>query len=83
LNRHGPIESFPPDVLGAERDNAILFKRLATLRTDAPLFANVDELEWTGPTTAFTQWAERIADPRLLARCEEAGRSRARPVSND
>jgi 5'-3' exonuclease len=70
LNQHGPIESFPPGVLGADRDRAILFKRLAILRTDAPLFTNVDELEWTGPAPAFTDWAERIADPRLLARCE-------------
>ena len=44
LNRHGPIESFPDGVLGSDRDNAILFKRLATLRTDADLFADVDEL---------------------------------------
>ena len=59
LNRHGPIESFPPDVLGPERENALLFKRLATLRTDAPLFADVDELEWTGPTPEFADWEER------------------------
>ncbi|HWL39510.1 MAG TPA: 5'-3' exonuclease H3TH domain-containing protein [Gemmatimonadaceae bacterium] len=72
LNRHGPIESFPPDVLAAARDNALLFKTLATLRTDAPLFANVDELEWRGPTPAFEAWATRIADPRLLARSREA-----------
>jgi 5'-3' exonuclease len=72
LNRHGPIETFPPEVLGAQRDDALLFKRLATLRTDARLFADVDELEWRGPTPQFSEWAERIADPRLLARCVEA-----------
>ena len=72
LNRHGPIEAFPSEVLGAERDRALLFKVLATLRTDAPLFANVDELEWSGPTDAFAGWAERIADARLLARCVKA-----------
>src|SRR5437763_10668737 len=72
LNRHGPIESFPDGVLGPDRDNAILFKRLATLRTDAALFADVDELRWHGPTPTFPQWAERIADARLLARCEKA-----------
>jgi 5'-3' exonuclease len=72
LNRHGPIESFPADVLGTERDNAILFKRLATLRTDAPLFTDVDQLEWTGPTPAFEEWATRIEDARLLARCVKA-----------
>ena len=68
LNRYGPIEMFPPETLGAERDRAILFKTLATLRTDAPLFANVDEMEWKGPTAAFTDWATRIDDKRLLSR---------------
>src|SRR3990170_2459340 len=72
LNRHGPIESFPPGVLGAERDHAILFKTLATLRTDAILFHDVDELEWTGPTPAFADWAARIADARLLERSAKA-----------
>jgi len=72
LNRHGPIESFPPGVLGAERDRAILFKVLATLRTDAPLFSDVDELRWRGPTPGFPEWATRIADERLLPRCEKA-----------
>src|SRR5204863_7508114 len=37
LNRHGPIESFPPEVLSADRERALLFKNLATLRIDAPL----------------------------------------------
>ena len=36
LNRHGPIEAFPPEVLGERREQALLFKRLATLRRDAP-----------------------------------------------
>jgi 5'-3' exonuclease len=72
LNKHGPIESFPPTTLGAERDRAILFKSLATLRTDAALFANVDEMEWTGPTATFPDWATRIDDKRLLARAQAA-----------
>ena len=72
LARHGPIERFPPGVLGAEQERALLFKRLATLKTDAPLFANVDELEWHGPTPAFAAWAERIADSRLHERCIKA-----------
>ncbi len=42
LNRHGPLEALPPEALGGERDRALLFKRLATLRTDAPLFRDVD-----------------------------------------
>src|SRR6266566_3190360 len=64
LNRHGPIESFPDGVLGDQRQSAILFKTLATLRTDAPLFADVDELEWTGPMPAFAEWPNRMADDR-------------------
>ena len=68
LDRHGPIESFPREVLGAQHDRALLFKKLATLVTDAPLFASVDELEWRGVAAGFAEWAERIADPKLLPR---------------
>ena len=46
----------------------MLFKQLATLRTDAKLFEDVDELLWRGPTDAFDGWAARIGDPRLLER---------------
>ena len=53
LNRHGPIESFPPNVLGEQRDLALLFKNLATLCTDAPLFKKVETLRWRGATPAF------------------------------
>ena len=72
LNEHGPIENFPSTVLGTNRELALLFKKLATLRTDAPLFADVDELEWRGPTAAFAAWAERMGDGRLLERCRQA-----------
>jgi 5'-3' exonuclease len=68
LNRHGPIESFPEGVLSGDRENALLFKNLATLRTDAPLFADVSALEWRAPTAAFSEWAEKIADARLAPR---------------
>src|SRR5215813_7829191 len=53
INRHGANEQFPPDVLGDRLEQALLFKRLATLRTDAPLFYDVDELLWRGPTDRF------------------------------
>ena len=72
LNQYGPIEAFPPSVLGDGRDRALLFKDLATLRTDAPLFRNVDELEWRGPTSGFAKWAEGIGETRLLERCLKA-----------
>jgi 5'-3' exonuclease len=69
LNRYGPIESFPRDVLGDQLENAKLFKRLATLDTDARLFTNVEELRWRGPTAAFGPWTERMGAPKLLQRC--------------
>jgi 5'-3' exonuclease len=72
LNRHGSIESFPPSVLGERRDTALLFKDLATLRTDAPLFHDVDELRWRGPTNAFASWTQRMEAPRLLERSLKA-----------
>ncbi|HEY6822097.1 MAG TPA: 5'-3' exonuclease H3TH domain-containing protein [Burkholderiales bacterium] len=71
INRHGAIESFPPDVLSGERrEQALLFKRLATLRNDAPLFQNVDQLRWRGPTDAFAAWAQKIGDAKLLSRID-------------
>jgi 5'-3' exonuclease len=70
LNRHGAIERFPPGVLGEEdRELALLFKQLATLKTDAPLFGAVDELRWRGPTGSFSACTERLGDARLLERC--------------
>jgi 5'-3' exonuclease len=69
LSQYGPIESFPASVLGEHREQALLFKDLATLRADAPVFQDVDQLRWQGPTDAFAGWAERIGDTRLLARC--------------
>ena len=69
LNRYGIIESFPPAILGEDRRAAaLLFKDLATLRTDARLFRDVDELRWRGPTRAFAECSERLGDARLLER---------------
>jgi 5'-3' exonuclease len=77
LNRHGPIESFPDSILGSQRERALLFKNLATLRTDAPLFADVDEIEWRGPTEAFSEWPHRMDDKRIQARVEKAVAARS------
>ena len=66
------MENFPPDILGKQRKLALLFKKLATLRTDAPLFKKVETLRWRGATPAFAAWAERMKAPRLLERCEKA-----------
>jgi 5'-3' exonuclease len=68
VNRYGPIEDFPAEVLGDRKELALLFKRLATLRTDAPLFDDVDALAWRGPTPAFAAFVERIGDTKLAAR---------------
>ncbi len=73
LNRHGGIENFPSNVLGKQRDLALLFKNLATLRTDAPLFKKVETLRWRGATPGFAAWADRMEAPRVLERCEKAG----------
>jgi 5'-3' exonuclease len=48
------------DTLARERDHALLFRTLATLRTDIPLFDNVDQLRWNGPTPAFEALAARL-----------------------
>ena len=72
LNEYGPIETFAATVLGEERELALRFKQLATLKTDAELFSNVDELQWRGPSDAFADWAARMGDPRLLERCLKA-----------
>jgi len=72
VNEFGSIEAFPEKVLGKQRANALLFKKLATLRIDAPLFSDVDELRWSGPSDAFGGFVDRIGDPRLLVRAEDA-----------
>ena len=46
--------------LSRERDRALLFRTLATLRTDIPLFDDVDQLRWNGPTPAFAAFAARF-----------------------
>jgi 5'-3' exonuclease len=74
LNRYGHIESFPPGELGENRELALRFKDLATLRTDEPLFQDADDLQWRGPTPAFAAWAERLGDDRLLQRSLRAPR---------
>ena len=68
LNQYGPIEDFPEKLLVGQREKALLFKRLATLRTDARLFNDVDQLRWRGPTPAFAGLATKMGEPRLLAR---------------
>ena len=69
INLYGEIEKFPAEVLNDDnRIKALLFKDLATVRTDAPLFDDVEELRWQGATASFPAVAEKIGDPRLATR---------------
>lgn len=76
LAKFGHLESIPADwrewhvkaasagalaeTLSREREHALLFRRLATLRTDIALFDNVDQLLWNGPTAAFAALGARL-----------------------
>jgi len=72
INRHGHIEEFPPGILNDDNlERALLFKDLATLRADAPLFKNIDELRWNGPTSSFAATTDKLRDPRLAARLRD------------
>jgi 5'-3' exonuclease len=76
LARFGHIENIPDDwrqwqvnaarpaelarMLAESRPIAYLFRTLATLRTDLPLFADVNDLRWTGPRDGFAAMADRL-----------------------
>jgi 5'-3' exonuclease len=84
LARYGTIEAIPDapgqwDVavrsvpalaatLAEQRDLARRFKELATLRTDPPVIAGVDELRWTGPTPEFSRICAEIDAPQYPGR---------------
>jgi 5'-3' exonuclease len=72
VNQHGRIEDFPPEVLGERRDLALLFKDLATLRSDEALFGRAEQLRWRGPGGDFAAWAREIGDDRLAERAATA-----------
>jgi 5'-3' exonuclease len=89
LARFAHIESIPADwrewhvnvanasvlaqTLARERDRALLFRTLATLRTDIPLFDDVDELQWTAPTPAFAALGARF-DAAVTKTTRRSGR---------
>jgi 5'-3' exonuclease len=77
INKHGHIEQFPPEVLGKTQERALLFKDLATLHSDAPLFKDVDEIRWKGATKSFPSIAEKIGDPRLASRVQTLADARS------
>ncbi len=84
LSRYGTIEAIPDEVTqwditlrGAEkmaatlrdnRDLAMLFKDIATLRDEEPLFDSIDSLRWQGPSEAFPAFCARIESDTLLNR---------------
>lgn len=90
LSRYGHIDAIPAlpgawdvSVRGAKslaatlaegRDDALLFRTLATLREDAPVASDVDALRWTGPTTEFAQLAEALGAAGLAGRADTAAR---------
>ena len=76
INRFGRLEDFPPNVLNDEnRPLALLFKQLAILKTDAPLFEDVDELRWRGANPEFEAVTQKIENPRLLTKVRKLERS--------
>jgi 5'-3' exonuclease len=58
-------------------DDALLFRTLATLRLDVPVFDTVEDLRWRGPRENFEEWCQRMKAPGLLARVRSAGAKRA------
>ena len=93
LARWGHIEDIPDDVLewdvnvpavrsmaarlAAEKDRALLFKVLATLKDDCEV-GTVDEWEWTGPRPEFEAMVERLEAPDLLRRAESLAKKKQR-----
>jgi 5'-3' exonuclease len=72
IGRYGHIEEFPAEVFqDNNRRLALLFKDLATLRRNAPLFKSVEELRWKGPLESFPAVAKHIGDERLAERVQK------------
>jgi 5'-3' exonuclease len=63
--------------LAEQREQALLFRTLATLRADAPIDADVNALRWTGPRAAFAAWSDRLGTPSLQERASALASSRA------
>ncbi len=88
LARYGHLEDIPSDVsawdvavrgaarlsaaLESDREHAVLFRTLATLREDAPVCRSVDELRWAGPRPEFERVADQLGAPHLADRARRA-----------
>jgi 5'-3' exonuclease len=62
--------------LAERHEHALLFRKLATLRADAPIAADVDALRWTGPRPDFAAWSERLGAPSLRERASTLATTR-------
>jgi 5'-3' exonuclease len=92
LSRYGHLEAVPKDwkqwhpsirsrpvlseVLFGRWKEAMLFRTLATLRTDVPVFDSIEELRWRGPRPSFAETCRRLNTPDLLTRARSAGSAR-------
>jgi len=63
-------------VLFAQWNDAVLYRTLATLRTEVPVFESIDQLEWKGPLPEFEEYCQRLKSPGLSARAAEILRAR-------
>src|SRR5262250_1538141 len=63
------------EALFAAWDDAALFRSLATLRVDVPVFKSIDDLLWRGPAKDFKRTSERLRAPNLFERAMRARRS--------
>ena len=77
IGQHGHLEQFPASALGDNRERVLLFKTLATLRTDAPLFDDVEQLRWRGPGPTFASAAQKIGNARLAERATRSAYTRS------
>jgi hypothetical protein len=58
-------------------DDALLFRRLATLRLDVPVFETIEDLRWKGASSNFEEYCRRIKSSELLRRAKAAPPARA------
>jgi len=62
--------------LAEQRERALLFRTLATLRVDAPIGTDVDALRWIGPRPGFAAWSKRLGPPSLQDRAAKLAAAR-------
>jgi len=65
------------ETLAAQQERALLFRELARLRSDAPIGADVDALQWRGPRADFAAWSARLGTPPLRERADALAAARA------